>query len=1176
MTGLHALPTIVDMLLPSLLCLLVTPQTDEPLPLHPLDRVVELEFTAYEPLRYEYESEFEGTLHVWTSSELDLALQVEQRGDASVFGEDDNSGGGDTPYVRLKVERGDGLTVHVTRAEGAEAAIGALTLHMIAAPETAATRAAALAAGETRKVADKLIEEGNHIAARKVAGTGIQVLRETEGADYSQNIADAEWGLIQSCHRTGDLATSSAGLRSARRKCDRTLPVDHPDLLKAHLNLATMISSMGDLAGARTLCEAVLSTCERTLPADHPNTLRARTSLANLMSRMGDIAGARLLRESVLTIYERTLPADHPLLLAARFHLAGSMNQAGELAGARMLLESVLEARERTLPADHSGILLVRMNLAVSMKRMGDLAGARALYESVLSGFERTLPADHPDLLGARMNLAILMAQMGDLEGARALQDAVLAACERTLPADHPLLLSARMSQASTTWQMGDLADARTQFESIVSAYERTLPVDHPDVLNARGNRATMLKQDGDHAGAQTLYEAVLSVYERTLPADHPKRLATRQNLTLLMHKMGDLPAARALYESVLTGYERTLAGDHPNLLSVRQGLVISMFEMGDLAEARTLLPRLCAGMMSRILASLALAPRQARQTVGTETERLGWLHFASEFGQAELRADVFEVTETMRLVASEAARSLASFADDSELAPVLAAADEVRRAQGDLIGGATQSARSSEEIAVELTRLSLKRDRLEREASMVLAERGIVVRAVETTVLAETLDEAEAAIGFRRLARCHLAKESGRASIGADHLMAHVLRSDGILTLVDLGPAAELEELVNEWRAALGASLLRGIAMEVAEENLEASSGVRLRQRLLDPILAAAGANVHRIFLCPDDLVYLVPLEALPTTEDGTERLGDRVRIVSEVSFARLLTGTQAIESLPSLLALGGVDYGAEGSVPKGHVAVAAPLLEEDEPTSEEEANEARSSNNATPTRFGKLLQSRYEAEATADLFEETFEVNPKLLTRRDTTKAALFEAVPGKRFVHLATHGWFAPESVKSTEDARPNEDSFTRMSVEERITGFAPMTLCGLALAGANHGADSLGRVKGILTAEELCTLDLSQCELAVLSACETNVGIRRAGQGIQSLQAALYAAGARTSITSLWKVDDAATRRLMELFYTNLWIEKMPKSEALWSAKVTMREEGHPPAHWAGWVMTGDPE
>ena len=96
------------------------------------------------------------------------------------------------------------------------------------------------------------------------------------------------------------------------------------------------------------------------------------------------------------------------------------------------------------------------------------------------------------------------------------------------------------------------------------------------------------------------------------------------------------------------------------------------------------------------------------------------------------------------------------------------------------------------------------------------------------------------------------------------------------------------------------------------------------------------------------------------------------------------------------------------------------------------------------------------------------------------------------------------------------------------------------------------------------------------MAVLSACETNVGIRRAGQGIQSLQAALYAAGARSSITSLWKVDDAATRRLMELFYTKLWEEGLPKAQALWEAKCVLREEGAPVRDWAGWVLTGDPD
>ncbi len=213
------------------------------------------------------------------------------------------------------------------------------------------------------------------------------------------------------------------------------------------------------------------------------------------------------------------------------------------------------------------------------------------------------------------------------------------------------------------------------------------------------------------------------------------------------------------------------------------------------------------------------------------------------------------------------------------------------------------------------------------------------------------------------------------------------------------------------------------------------------------------------------------------------------------------------------------------------------------------------------------------------AGLFEETHGEAAVVLEGAEAHKAALAELAPKARYLHLATHGWFAAEVFRSQRDELSSADelelaAFSR--AEETLRGFAPETLCGLALAGANRGRDAVGRVPGILTAEELGSLDLRGCELAVLSACETNVGLRRAGQGIQSLQAALHGAGARTAITSLWKVDDAATRRLFELFYAKLWKEHLGKAEALWQAKMALRAEGHPLRDWAGWVLTGDPD
>jgi CHAT domain-containing protein len=223
----------------------------------------------------------------------------------------------------------------------------------------------------------------------------------------------------------------------------------------------------------------------------------------------------------------------------------------------------------------------------------------------------------------------------------------------------------------------------------------------------------------------------------------------------------------------------------------------------------------------------------------------------------------------------------------------------------------------------------------------------------------------------------------------------------------------------------------------------------------------------------------------------------------------------------------------------------------------------------------WSPLPGSLAEVQAIASVLERTGADRPILLTGSEATKAAFLEHAPKARWLHIATHGWFAPESVRSAADPQPEDRTWRRASFGETVLGLAPMTVCGLALAGANRGEDSHGTASGVITAEEIAGLDLAGCDLAVLSACETNVGITRAGQGIQSLQAALHAAGVGTAITSLWMVDDERARELFEDFYTRVWVRGQSKAAALWAAKMALRKKGAPTQDWAAWVLTGDP-
>jgi CHAT domain-containing protein len=117
-------------------------------------------------------------------------------------------------------------------------------------------------------------------------------------------------------------------------------------------------------------------------------------------------------------------------------------------------------------------------------------------------------------------------------------------------------------------------------------------------------------------------------------------------------------------------------------------------------------------------------------------------------------------------------------------------------------------------------------------------------------------------------------------------------------------------------------------------------------------------------------------------------------------------------------------------------------------------------------------------------------------------------------------------------------------------------------------------------GYLTAAEVGQLDLRGTDLVVLSACESGLGDVKAGEGVYGLRAAFFYAGARTLVTSLFKVPDEETVPLMEAFYKGLKAGK-GKSESLYAGEreiIRRRREAKGAAHpfyWASFILVGDP-
>lgn len=165
-------------------------------------------------------------------------------------------------------------------------------------------------------------------------------------------------------------------------------------------------------------------------------------------------------------------------------------------------------------------------------------------------------------------------------------------------------------------------------------------------------------------------------------------------------------------------------------------------------------------------------------------------------------------------------------------------------------------------------------------------------------------------------------------------------------------------------------------------------------------------------------------------------------------------------------------------------------------------------------------------------------------VLIGQDATRAALLGHMRGRTAVHLATHG-----RIDATAPARSH-----------------------LVLAEDDAGESRLGyrEIPGLAPF-------LRDARLVVLSACESGRPVDAADGvvSIQGLAAQFRRAGVETLVASLWKVDDAGTRALMEAFYARL-DEGHDAATALAEAqRALMQDEAHAtPWVWAAFVVAGD--
>ncbi|MBL8862971.1 MAG: CHAT domain-containing protein [Planctomycetes bacterium] len=985
----------------------------------------------------------------------------------------------------------------------------------------------------------------------------------------------------------------------------------------ARIRLARASRNDRALARARELMSDVVARRSRSPDGEGLTLALARVELGALLYLAGEHAAARDENAAALELLEARPAEAGAALQGARYGLSIALFELGDLVGARQLQEQALADAEREGHPDGGRLLSARRALANTLATLGDLSAARALEEAALETAERTLSEDDPDLSLARANLAATLGSLGEFAQARVLQERVLAVRERRLPAGHPELLRAQLNLATTLLGQGDLPEASARIAAIVAVLDERLPEGHTLRVGARANWGRVLYLSGEHERAREIQEGVLAVREATLPAGHPEIQAARLNLAATLKRFGNIAAARELEEALLADLERRPG--NPLIQSARTNLARTALIQGDRERARSLVQQMFEPGASRVdptgmefsmplatRAWLMTADARARSAPLDEATRAAWRSAVEEYLEAERRlarralSDASPREAEERVLARRVNLAIAlsfaagaeAFPSDPELVEQAFLISESCRAAALTVARLSAAARADSQVHALRARARAASEALVRSARTGAADLDRVRQDLDEAQrdLARlgagstgtgTLFEADLDALVARLAPdtacvswlCH--RRADALGFGPEVFTAFVLRRDergAQLACFDLGPSDAIAADVGRWRELALAERQRGLARDAQVDGALDLAGHELRARVLDPLRPALG-GVRRLVVVLDDALHGVPLDALPAgpfAVGAGQLLGDLLRVEVRSSAFELLPAARREPFSGGLLALGHPAFDAEpDEAPEVGAALAsAPRAAPQPPDGARHRTWERA--------FAPLPATREEVRGIGAHFEDAFgeQARRLILERRLAARDSLVLHAPSARWLHVATHGWFAPESVRSTADVAEEAGL-------ERVRGSSPMVLAGLALAGANLPAGPTGRIEGLLTAQEIAALDLGGCELAVLSACDTNVGVRRAGQGVASLQRALHMAGARAGITSLWRVPDEATRELMVDFYRRLWLQKKPAAQALWEAKVRLREardESGAPRYalrdWAAWVLSGE--
>ena len=911
----------------------------------------------------------------------------------------------------------------------------------------------------------------------------------------------------------GDMAGARAAAERNLAFVERALAGDAAEEAEAYHLLATVESAQSDFTAAQRHYERAIAIGSQDLRLDGPDVARFLTNLSINYWWQGEYGAARTTVERAIALAEKVQGPLAESTLSARAWLATLLVEDHRLDEAAALLEEILEAHSKSRSS--SGTLeweLLHQLGAVELNR-GRLAQARRAFERALESAVAAYGSDSKNVGMIENALGYVNCRTGDAFRARSLFDKGIAKLDAGYGRESNPAAIARANAASGLLEASDFAGAAALGEQAVEVFEKIQGPDHVDLADVLDVLAEAYYRLGDVVRARTVERRAVGIMERANGPRDPTLAHFLENLAELEMNAGETTVALAHATRAL---EIRVSVEGPTA-SVRNTLAIlrwlggrpqDAFDVALRSEAdwRDVFQAVARGLSEREAlhvrgSGTRVPPRDVALTVVGTTPTLAR-------GEAARRAWDAVVRSRALVLDESASRHLATTHDappavreiEERLAKARRRAAQIMTTDGP--GEQSREARrEAERIERELAAIS--------PAEKMDAER----RRAGLDAVAAALPTDTAIVSYVKYQRYvptpgHRGKPPYR--LEASYLAFVGSRDLGTVRAIPLGNAAPIDAAEAAWRLAVETPppTLPGATAGDADAAYRAAAE-RLRALAWDPVVPAL-RSAKTVFIVPDDRLALVSFATLPSGDGYLLESGPTFHYLS--SERDVLRLAPAASSARGLLAIGGPDFdatvGAQQApgrdVYRGPVAACGSLQK---------------------LSFEPLPGAAIEAEEIAKLWRGARIDEPVVIwTGGQASETELKRNSSRYSAIHLATHGFFTPNDCGQGESGGGAE-------VEPAID---PLLSSGVALAGANKRhevAAESDRDDGMLTAEEVASIDLSHAEWVVLSTCGSGLGKVTDGEGVIGLRRAFQVAGAGTLVMSLWNVRDVETREFM---------------------------------------------